>query len=127
MKLKDFTPLLNVRDCANSLAFYENLLGFKVTQKYEIEGRVRWALLQNGPIKLMINEPQDYVATEERMKASPFSGVVFYLQVDSVYDAARELKAGGYSVSDPAEQDYGGHECSLRDPDGYEISLRSQS
>src|ERR1700742_4282166 len=49
------TPLLNVADVEASLAFWDGLIGFYVIHRYEPDGKLMFASLEAGEVKLMLN------------------------------------------------------------------------
>lgn len=116
-------PLLNVQDVARSLAFWRDGLGFEVLQTYEWEGRLAWAQLGKGQVRLMLNgrggDPGHRLARER------YTDAVLCIAVDDVHALVRELRARGLEVEDPEAQDYGLDEVVLRDPDGYDLALSS--
>ncbi len=56
MKIDGIVPLLNVIDVASSIAFYSAALDLALENKFESEGRVRWAGLSCDEVTLMLNE-----------------------------------------------------------------------
>lgn len=118
------TPLLNVRDGKTSIAFYKEALGFSIINEFADGADMHWAKLENGSIKLMINQ-REAATSLDRIERETFQGVVFYFEVDSVHRFQRELLARGYPVTEPEPMPYGVDECYLRDPDGYELAFVS--
>lgn len=118
------TPLLNVRDGKTSIAFYTEALGFSVINEFADEADMHWATLENGTIKLMINQRLES-ASPGRIERETFQGVVFYCEVESVHRFHRDMRARGYPVTEPEPMPYGVDECYLRDPDGYELAFIS--
>ncbi len=118
------TPLLNVRDGEKSIAFYKEALGFSVISEFADEDDMHWATLENGSMKLMINQRQKS-ASPGRIERETFQGVVFYFEVESVHRFHQDMRARGFLVSEPDAMPYGVDECYLRDPDGYELAFIS--
>ena len=58
------TPLLNVADVAQSVAFYRDL-GFEVTARSEDAGGLVWVSLAAGGARLMLNR-QNRIGSEQR-------------------------------------------------------------
>jgi len=54
--LESFTVLLNVEDVSAAIAFYGELFGFEVIQKFEENNSIRWASLSKDQTQLMLNE-----------------------------------------------------------------------
>ena len=118
-------PLLNVEDAARSIRFYTEALSFRVVEEFEHGGTPIWALLQNGEVKLMINQP-DHADSSYRRSRPSYGETVLYFYVDSAHDTHAELSAAGYAVGEVTTEAYGVNEFLLRDPDGYEIAIGSK-
>jgi uncharacterized glyoxalase superfamily protein PhnB len=125
MTIHSCRPLLNVIDCARSVVFYRDLLGFSVVDTFEADGHMAWALLKSGAAELMLN--QNGRADAESARHARFRNVVLYFQVSSVHTLHRELVNSGAAPSEPEAQAYGVDEMYLRDPDGYELAFTSPS
>lgn len=54
--VKQAVPFLAVSDIEASLRFYLDGLGFRMTNHWSPEGRLRWCWLQNGGAALMLQE-----------------------------------------------------------------------
>jgi catechol 2,3-dioxygenase-like lactoylglutathione lyase family enzyme len=117
------TPLLNVADVEASLGFWRDLIGFAVTYRYEPDGRLMYASLQSGEVRLMLNgrggDPAD------RRARPHYTEAVLSFGVPSVHQLVRDLRAKGFDAPEPAAESYGLDEIVIRDPDGYEIAFTS--
>ena len=122
MRLKHLTPLLNVESVSRSIEFYRDHLGFRVSQKWEDEGRVRWASLEMSGIQLMLNQPHQ-VDSHDRRNRQPYSDAVLYFTIDDVDSLHSRLSGAGVAVGEVADEDYGMREFYVRDPDGYELGF----
>lgn len=116
MVIDALAPLLSVADVDRSIAFYTKVLPFQVAQESEADGRILWALLQSGPVKIMLNRSG---------QAGRDSGVVLYLYVASARDCHAALLAKGVAAGAVRPGSRGLEEFRLRDPDGYEIAIAS--
>jgi len=117
------TPLLNVADVEASLAFWRDLIGFEVTYRYEPDGRLMFASLQSGEVRLMLNGRGGDPAAR---RARPhYTETVLSFAVPSVHALARDLRAKGFEAPAPVAESYGLDEIVMRDPDGYEIAFTS--
>jgi uncharacterized glyoxalase superfamily protein PhnB len=122
MTVKAFAPLLNVESVARSIEFYRDHLGFRVTQEWEDEGRVRWASLEVPNVRLMLNEPHG-VDNRDRRNRDTYTDAVFYFTIDDVDSLHARLNSAGIVVGDLANEDYGMREFYVSDPDGYELGF----
>ena len=117
------TPLLNVADVAQSVAFYRDL-GFEVTGRFEDAGELVWVSLAAGEARLMLNR-KDRITSEQRLARPHYGDLVLYLDVPSAHQMHAELSARGVTVGPVERQAYGVDEFCLRDPDGYELAIMS--
>jgi glyoxylase I family protein len=53
--VRNVTPLLEVFDMDQSVAFYRDRLGFQVVESWRPDGHFYWALLKLGDTVLMLN------------------------------------------------------------------------
>ena len=54
--VKQAVPFFRVAHIEESVRFYVDGLGFKVTQKWVVENKLRWCWLQLGDVALMLQE-----------------------------------------------------------------------
>ena len=122
--MSELVPLLNVEDVGSSIAFYETVLGARVENQWEMEGRVRWARLSFAGGSLMLNTP-DSTSSSDRKERPDFADVVLYLMCDDAAELRTKLVTAGVAPGELQAEDYGNDEFSLRDPDGYSIRFSS--
>ena len=122
MYAQSIAPLLNVRDCAASLAFYRDKLDFTLVSTWEPDGVVRFATLRHGPIELMLNQPSD---AQSPRNGEPYGGLILFFRVQSVHALYDELRAKGCIPREPTSKSYGIDEMHLADPDGYWLAFSS--
>jgi glyoxylase I family protein len=122
MNVKYFAPLLNVESVSRSIEFYRDHLGFRVTQEWEDDGRIRRASLETSGVRLMLNEPHD-VDNRDRRCRHTYGDAVFYFTIDDVDSLHTRLNSTGILVGDLANEHYGMREFYVRDPDGYELGF----
>jgi uncharacterized glyoxalase superfamily protein PhnB len=114
---------LTVKDLNASLAWYQNVLGFTVSQKHERNGVLRAISLAAGSAQILINQ-DDGAKGADREKGQ---GLSFMLttadNVDELY--ARAKAAGGAVEGEVAE--FGGRRAfRLRDPDGFRFTISTE-
>jgi PhnB protein len=105
------TPYLMVRDARQLIAFLASAFDGRETERFETpDGRIMHAQVRIGDSTVMLSD-----ATGEWKPTS--SAMYLYVQdVDATYKQA--LKAGGASVSEPADQFYGDRHGGVKDPAG---------
>ena len=120
--LESFTVLLNVEDVSAAIAFYGELFGFEVIQKFEENNSIRWASLSKDQTQLMLNEHGERSNDRRRLSDSHLD-VVLYIGVIDWDEIWRRVDQKGYSPSQIEIEDYGLRQFGFRDLDGYEIAV----
>ena len=120
--LESFTVLLNVEDVSAAIAFYGELFGFEVVQKFEENNSIRWASLSKDQTQLMLNEHGERSNDRRRLSDSHLD-VVLYIGVTDLDEVWRRVDQKGYSPSQIEIEDYGLRQFGFRDLDGYEIAV----
>ena len=126
------TPLIQVHDMPEAIAFYCGKLGFEIVSSApEVdapEGRhFPWAWLRLGGADLMLNTAHD--AGERPNARDPVrtrdhrdTGLFFACpDVDGAFD---HLRGQGLAIDPPSVAPYGMKQLFLRDPDGYELCFQ---
>jgi uncharacterized glyoxalase superfamily protein PhnB len=121
--LRDASPAFTVNDLDRSLTFYRDVLGFKVDEKWEEDGKLRGVSLTAGKVTLMIGQ-DDWKKGRDRMKGQGFR---MYFETETSVDALAEgiAKRGGTLESLPENQPWGYRDFSMADPDGFKITFGS--
>lgn len=115
---------MTVNDMQKSLEWYQNVLGFSVTQKYEREGRLVAASLAAGAARILIGQ-DDGAKGWDRVK-----GVAISLQITTAQNidevANRVRAAGGVFDAEPADTPWGARMFRIKDPDGFTFVISSR-
>jgi len=114
---------LTVKDIHKSLAWYTDVLGFAVDEKYEHEGKLVGVGLKAGDVFLMIGQ-DDGAKGWDRIKGQ---GISLYVTTDQDIDevATRIKAAGGTLEAEPADMPWGARVFRLHDPDGFLFTVSS--
>jgi uncharacterized glyoxalase superfamily protein PhnB len=120
LRLASQAPSLTVNDLAQSMAWYCDILGFTVKQRWVHDGEFTGAELHAGDAVVYIGR-DDWKMGRDRVKGQ---GVRLYWNTDQDIDAlAAAIKArGGTLASEPQDQ-YGTRAFNLEDPTGYKITI----
>ena len=114
---------LTVNDLETSLAWYRDVVGFSVGQKYEREGKLMAVSLKAGDVQILLTQ-DDGARGRDRIK-----GVGFSLQIttdQNIDEIATGIKQRGGSLdSEPADARWGQRVFRLRDPDGFRLTISS--
>ena len=111
--------MVYVKDVERGLAFYRDLLGFKLIEDFRYENKPVYARLRapggDGTIALHQAGPEVSVLSD---------GVRLYFEVRELDDFCRNLQQKGFHITQlPRMMPWGWRHAYLNDPDGHEISL----
>ena len=111
--------MIYVKDVNRALAFYRDLLGFKLIEDFRYDGTPVYARLRapggDGTIALHQAGASASLVSE---------GVRLYFEVPNLDDFCRKLMAKGFYITQmPRMMEWGWRHAYLNDPDGHEISL----
>jgi len=111
--------MIYAKDVNRALAFYRDLLGFKLIEDFRYENVPVYARLRapggDGTIALHQASPGASLASE---------GVRLYFEVANLDDFCRKLIQKGFYITQmPRMMPWGWRHAYLNDPDGHEISL----
>ena len=124
LRLRSALPSLTVDDIAKSIAWYRDVLGFVVADRFRHEDKVVGAILRAGAVDFMLGQ-DDFAKGRDRAK-----GVGFRIYCETTQDVdqiAAAIKARGASLlAEPADQPWGARDLAVEDPDGYKISISSR-
>ena len=122
--LKKLTPNLIVSNVERSLAFYRDVLGFRVEATVPDAAPYVFASLQSGDIEIFLNAPEPAIAEYPAFKDRPIGGTLtLFIEVVNVREAYASLN-GRVNIAMPLEKKwYGVTEFAFEDPDGYLITF----
>jgi catechol 2,3-dioxygenase-like lactoylglutathione lyase family enzyme len=111
--------MIYAKDVARTLAFYRDMMGFKLIEDFRYEGTPVYARLRapggDGTIALHQAGPGVSIASD---------GVRLYFEVRDLDDFCSKLQKKGFYITQlPRLMPWGWRHAYLNDPDGHEISL----
>jgi catechol 2,3-dioxygenase-like lactoylglutathione lyase family enzyme len=111
--------MIYVKDVERAMAFYRDLMGFKLIEDFRYEGTAVYARLRapggDGTIALHQAGPGVSIASD---------GVRLYFEVRDLDDFCRKLQKKDFYITQlPRMMPWGWRHAYLNDPDGHEISL----
>jgi len=123
LRLRVVTPSFTVNDIHRSLAWYQNVLGFVVEERWEQDGVLGGASLRAGNATLYLGQ-DDWKKGRDRKKGE---GVRLFCSTAQDLDMLADgIKTrGGILDHDPMDQPWGTRDFGLTDPDGYRITIAS--
>jgi uncharacterized glyoxalase superfamily protein PhnB len=121
LSMRSVSPSFTVDDVQKSLAWYRNVMGFAVGQRWEDGGKLMGLELKAGPVLFMIGQ-DDFKKGRDRLKGAGFR---LYCQTDQDVDRLAEgIKSRGGALADePRDEEWGGRAFTVVDPDGFKITI----
>ena len=111
---------LTVNDVEASIAWYRDVLGFAVKQRWEQDGRLLGAEMSCGDVTINLGQ-DDWKLGRDRKKGQ---GIRFFVTTGSDIDAlAQRVKDQGASLDHEPTDEWGVRAFALTDPDGYKLTF----
>src|SRR5438105_7208181 len=122
MNVKQAVPFFRVSNMEVSIHYYVDGLGFKMTNKWIDEGKLRWWWLQLDGVALMLQEFRKEGHNSWVPKENVGEGVSICFLCEDALAIYRDVISRGIKASRPF---VGNHMwvTSLSDPDGYRIEF----
>lgn len=120
LRLSSVTPGLTVNDVHKSMAWYCDVLGCTIKDRWEQDGVLMGGELAAGDILFMIGQ-DDWKLGRDRVK-----GVGFRLYCSTTQDVDRlagQIKARGGTLSYEPRDEWGMRSFGIEDPDGFKITI----
>ena len=123
MNANSLSASLTVKDLTTSLAWYRDVLGFEVSQRYERGGTLRAVSLSAGSARVLLSQ-DDGAKGADRAKGD---GISLMLTTDeNIDEIASRIKARGASLDTEPTDAFGRRAFRLRDPDGFRLAISSE-
>ncbi len=121
LRLRAATPGYTVNDIHRSLAWYQNVLGCIVVDRWERDGKLLGATLRAGSVDFYLGQ-DDWKKGRDRVKGE---GCRIYCTTFQDVDAiAAAIKArGGVLLHEPQDEPWGERDFGIADPDGFKITI----
>ena len=123
IEIRGLAPLLQVFDMPASIAFYRDVLGFKIVGT---DGKLvpnnDWAMLELNGAQLMLNtayEAEHRPAAPDPARVAAHNDTCIYFGCPDVDAAYAHLRDKGVQLKPPKVAWYGMKQLYLPDPDGY--------
>ncbi len=119
LRLHEITPTLTVNDAEASVAWYRDVLGFIVEDRWDDGDQLHGAMLKAGTVRLIVGQ-DDFKKGRDRVKGVGFS---LYLSTrQNLDDLAATMKARGAKFDHvPTDQPWGDRTFGVVDPDGFKL------
>ena len=120
-QLASLAPTLTQNDLAKSLAWYCDVLGFVVGQRWEREGALVGAELKAGKVTVYLSQEDGKMG--ERVKGQGFR--VYWYTDQDIDQIANGIKARGGTLATEPKDEWGVRAFNLEDPTGFKITVSS--
>jgi uncharacterized glyoxalase superfamily protein PhnB len=121
LTLSSVAPSFTVDDLEKSIAWYRDVLGLVVKDRWEHEGKLMGVEMRAGGTTFMLGQ-DDWKKGRDRAK-----GEAFRIYCDTTQDVdrlAEQIKArGGRLAEEPRDESWGARSLSVEDPDGFKITI----
>ena len=124
LRLRSMAVSLTVSDLERSIAWYRDVLGFTVGERWEENGELRGIQLKAGTCDLMLNQ-DDFAKGRDRKKGDGFRLWISTIQdIDEI--AGRIQATGGLLDYPPRRMPWGDYAFAITDPDGYKVTCMQE-
>lgn len=121
LRLRSASPSITVNDLEKSLAFYRDVLGFHVKDRWMHDGKLAGVELVAGVVSFFVGQ-DDWKKGKDRVKGVGFR--IFCTTVQNIDALATLIKArGGTLLEEPKDQSWGTRDFAVADPDGFKITF----
>ena len=125
LKMSEAAPGFTVNDLEKSLAWYRDIVGFVVEERWEQEGKLTGVQLRAGSVTFMLGQ-DDWKKGRDRKKGEGFR--MHCMTTQDVDALAEEIQArGGKLDQEPRDQPWGMRDFALTDPDGFKITIAREA
>ena len=124
MMLKKLTPNLMVEDVQQTLAFYHDVLGFKVLMTLPDRPPFNFAIVQRDEVELMFQSRSSLSENVPALTGHPIgASQTFYIEVEGLAKLYEDLRDRVEIVVDLHTTFYGTQEFYFKDVNGYILSF----
>jgi uncharacterized glyoxalase superfamily protein PhnB len=124
LRLRVSNPGFTVNDIVKSVAWYQDVLGCLVVDRWEREGKLMGATLRAGSVDFYLGQ-DDWRKGRDRKKGEGFR--LYCVTAQDIEALASTIKArGGALLHAPQTEPWGERDFAVADPDGFKITI-SQS
>ena len=121
LTLSSVSSIFTVDDVQKSLAWYQDVLGCVVKDRWESDGRLMGVEMGAGPTVFMLTQ-DDWKKGRDRAKGEGFR--LFCETTQDVDRLADQIKArGGTLAQEPMDEPWDARSLSVVDPDGFKITI----
>jgi len=122
--LLSVAPGFTVSDATASVAWYQNVLGFKLAERWENDGQFQGGSMRLGNVTINIGQ-DDWKMGRDRIKGQ---GTRMYIMMGPKIDKyADQIKARGGTLDHDPQDGWGMRVFGITDPDGYKLTFMTNA
>ena len=123
-RARNMTASLTVKDLEKSVAWWRDVVGCTVDQRYERDGKLRAVSFKMGRVRILLNQ-DDGAKGWDREKGAGLS--LMFTTAQSVDEIAQRIKDAGWTLdSEPMDAPWGPRVFRVTDPDGFKFAFSSE-
>ena len=124
LRFREVSPGFTVNDIQRSVAWYRDVLGCTVKDRWERDGKLTGAIIKAGSVELYLGQ-DDWKLGRDRKKGEGFR--IYCTTVQDIDRLAAAIKTrGGTLLHDPQTQPWGERDFAVADPDGFKITISQE-
>jgi uncharacterized glyoxalase superfamily protein PhnB len=123
LRLRQVKPALTVSDIRRSLAFYKDVLGFTVKDRWEEGGALTGVEVVAGNLTLMLSQ-DDFKKGRDRVKG--LGQRLWCLTAQDVDALASQIRARGATIDEGPTSEWGMRFFTVTDPDGFRLTIAQE-
>lgn len=121
LRLRSMAVSLTCTDLDKSIAWYRDVLGFSVGERWEESGELRGIQMKAGSCDLMLGQ-DDFAKGRDRAKGEGLR--IWVATAQDIEGIAARVRAKGHALDyEPQEMPWGDRAFALTDPDGFKITF----
>lgn len=121
LRLRQISPSITCNDVERSIAWYRDVLGFTVGERWEEHGRLLGIQMKAGACDLMLNQ-DDFAKGRDRKKGEAMR--LWFSTTQDLDELAARVKAHGVVLDRELQTlDWGDRAFALTDPDGIKLTI----
>jgi catechol 2,3-dioxygenase-like lactoylglutathione lyase family enzyme len=120
LRMRSAAPGFTVNDIEKSLAWYRDVMGFVVKERWENEGKLAGLEMVAGDVSFFLTQ-DDWKKGRDRAKGEGFR--IYCTTAQDVDALARQIKARGGTLDREPSDEMGTRNFAVVDPDGYKITI----
>ncbi|HVH68442.1 MAG TPA: VOC family protein [Gemmatimonadales bacterium] len=121
LRLRSIAGSFTVNDLEKSIAWYRDVMGFTVGERWAEGAKVRGIQMKAGACDIMLSQ-DDFAKGRDRAKGEGFR--LWAATIQDITALAARVKAAGWPLDrEPSETPWGDWAFALSDPDGFKITI----